>query len=93
MTERQGTRTQRRYRELAYREADGVSVRLLWDSLEDEVLVSVRDHRGGDGFVVVAPRHGALGAFHHPYATRLLDRDPQPAVAHDAVDSPSKPYA
>ena len=93
MTERQDTRTQRRYRELACREANGVSVRLLWDSLEDEVLVSVRDHRGGGGFVVVASRHDALGAFHHPYATRLLDRHPQPAVAHRPVDSPTRPSA
>ena len=35
------TRSHRRYRELAFRESDRISVRLYWDSLENEVFVSV----------------------------------------------------
>lgn len=70
MTEGSHTRSHRRYRELAFREADGVSVRLYWDSLEDEVFVRVRDRRNANGFVLNPPKHEALAAFHHPYALR-----------------------
>ena len=64
---------QRRYRELASRESDGLSVRLYWDSHVDEVLVRVRDLRDGDDFVLNPPKHQALTAFHHPYALRSFD--------------------
>lgn len=63
----------RRYRELAYRESDGIFVRLYWDSLENEVFVSVRDDRNGDDFVLNPPKHEALSAFHHPYAVRPIE--------------------
>jgi hypothetical protein len=62
-----------RYRELAFRESDGISVRLYWDSLEDEVFVRVRDDRDGDDFVLNPRKHEALSAFHHPYALRAFD--------------------
>ena len=62
-----------RYRELAFREADGISVRLYWDSLENEVFVSVRDDHDGDDFVLNPPKHEALSAFHHPYAVRPIE--------------------
>ena len=67
------TRSHRRYRELAFRESDGISVRLYWDSLENEVFVSVRDDRNGDDFVLNPPNHEALSAFHHPYAVRPIE--------------------
>ncbi len=67
------TRSHRRYRELAFRESDGISVRLYWDSLENEVFVSVRDDRNGDDFVLNPPKHEALSAFHHPYAVRPIE--------------------
>ena len=66
------TRSHRRYRELAFRDSDGISVRLYWDSVENEVFVSVRDDRNGDDFVLNPPKHEALSAFHHPYALRPI---------------------
>ena len=80
------TRSHRRYRELAYRESDGILVRLYWDSFENEVFVSVRDDRNGDDFVLHPPKHEALSAFHHPYALRSADPpltnpdDPSPVL-------------
>jgi hypothetical protein len=65
--------TQLRCRELAYRESNGVSVRLDWDSHADEVFVRVRDHRNGDDFVLNPRKDQALTAFHHPYALRSVD--------------------
>jgi hypothetical protein len=67
------TRSHRRYRELAFRESDRISVRLYWDSLENEVFVSVRDDRNGDDFVLNPPKHEALSAFYHPYAVRPIE--------------------
>jgi hypothetical protein len=67
------TRSHRRYRELAYRESDGIFVCLYWDSFENEVFVSVRDDRNGDDFVLHPLKHEALSAFHHPYALRPID--------------------
>ena len=55
-------------RELASREADGISVRLLWHPRENSVTVSVEDGRVGDRFdLAIAPDH-ALDAFYHPFA-------------------------
>jgi hypothetical protein len=78
MTEHHHPRSHR-FRELAFRESDGVSVRLLWDSLADEVFVRVRDHSGGD-FVLKPPKDRALDAFNHPYAS-LFRLDEQRAAA------------
>jgi hypothetical protein len=54
--------------ELAYRESDGITVRLSWRASEDEVFVHVRDERDGEEFVLNPPKHEALFAFYHPYA-------------------------
>jgi hypothetical protein len=55
-------------RELAARETNGVSVRLLWHPRENTVTVSVEDCRDGGCFdLAVAPAH-ALDAFYHPFA-------------------------
>jgi hypothetical protein len=62
------TRTHR-FRELACRESDGIAVRLYWDSLENEVYVTVSDIRGGEDFVLNPPKQDALSAFYHPYAS------------------------
>jgi hypothetical protein len=67
---RHHTTFRRRYRELAFRESDGVAVHLYWDSHANEVFVRVRDLRDGDDFVLNPPKHQALPAFHHPYALR-----------------------
>jgi hypothetical protein len=55
-------------RELAARECDGSSVRLLWHPREDAVLVSVEDARVGDCFQLAVAPERALDAFHHPFA-------------------------
>jgi hypothetical protein len=55
-------------RELAARESEGISVRLLWHPLENAVTVSVEDARGGDGFQLAVAPERALDAFHHPFA-------------------------
>lgn len=55
-------------RELAARESNGLSVRLLWHPLENAVTVSVEDRRRHECFdLAVAPEH-ALDAFYHPFA-------------------------
>ena len=55
-------------RELAARESEGISVRLLWHPLENAVTVSVEDVRGDDCFQLAVAPEPALDAFHHPFA-------------------------
>ena len=55
-------------RELAYREADGIEVTLLWHDRDDRLTVSVLDSRTGEFFELDAPREAALGVFYHPYS-------------------------
>ena len=56
------------FRELAYRNQNGLEVTLLWDSRSNEVSVEVIDHLEDSGFRLPIARHLALQAFHHPYA-------------------------
>jgi hypothetical protein len=55
-------------RELAARESDGISVRLLWHPRENAVTVSVEDARVGDCFQLAVAPERALDAFQHPFA-------------------------
>ena len=56
-------------RELAYRHADGIEVRLLWNSADNALTVAVDDSRTGDSFqLAVDERDRALDVFEHPYA-------------------------
>jgi hypothetical protein len=55
-------------RELAYREGNGLQVRLLWNSDEDSVSVEVYDERSEELFTIPVPRDCALDAFRHPFA-------------------------
>jgi hypothetical protein len=55
-------------RELAARDNDGISVRLLWHPRENAVTVSVEDTRAGDRFQMAVPPERALDAFYHPFA-------------------------
>jgi hypothetical protein len=55
-------------RELAARERDGISVRLLWHPRENAVTVSVEDARVGECFQLAVAPERALDAFHHPFA-------------------------
>jgi hypothetical protein len=56
--------------ELAQRSEDGLTVRLLWDALRNQVVLRYRDRRTGDAFVADIPNAKALAAFHHPNAYR-----------------------
>jgi hypothetical protein len=55
-------------RELAYREGDGLEVRLLWDERRDRLAVSVFDWKTGDCFALEAARDRALDVFDHPFS-------------------------
>ena len=54
--------------ELAYRESNGISVRLLWQSGTDRLSVVVHDWLNGEWFELPAPAARALDVFEHPYA-------------------------
>ena len=55
-------------RELAARDNDGISVRLLWHPHENVVTVCVEDTRAGDRFQLAVAPERALDAFYHPFA-------------------------
>jgi hypothetical protein len=55
-------------RELDRRTTDGIDVRLLWNSLTDQVVVAVHDARTAESFEVQVAAGDAVFAFHHPYA-------------------------
>ena len=56
-------------RELAFREADGLEVALLWHQRDEIVTVTVNDSKTGEAFeLVLAERDNALDVFHHPFA-------------------------
>jgi hypothetical protein len=70
--------------ELAFRESDGIEVTLLWDGVEDRVLLNVRDGGTGEWFVCVVDRADALDAHRHPFAyaaRRRPDARAMPAAA------------
>ena len=56
-------------RELAFREADGLEVALLWHQHEGFVTVTVNDSKTGEAFeLVLADTDNALDVFNHPFA-------------------------
>ena len=55
-------------RELAARDDDGISVRLLWHPLRSALTVSVEDTRIGDRFQLAVPPDRTLDAYYHPFA-------------------------
>lgn len=60
--------TEALFRELAYRESDGIEVSLLWSTTDGSLSVYVTDRRTEDAFELdVAPTE-ALEAFQHPFA-------------------------
>jgi hypothetical protein len=58
----------RAIRELDRRTSDGINVRLLWNSVADEVVVAVHDTGSDESFEVQVAAADALLAFHHPFA-------------------------
>ena len=55
-------------RELAFRESDGITVQLLWESDIDALTLSVEDGRAGVSFELPVARDRGLEAFQHPFA-------------------------
>ena len=70
MTQAQSTTPRR---ELDRRTADGIVVTLLWDPITGSVSVALNDTRADDAYEFEVPPHGALAAFHHPYAYAIGD--------------------
>lgn len=58
----------RSLKELAYRESDGIEVRLLWSKCDDRLTVSLRDTRAGMSFELEAAHDRALDVFYHPFS-------------------------
>ena len=55
--------------ELASREANGITVRLLWSRSTNQVTVAVADAANDDYFELILDEHErALDVFHHPFA-------------------------
>jgi hypothetical protein len=54
-------------RELDRRVNDGIDVRLLWNPVADQVVLTVHDTRSDDSFELQVAAADALLAFHHPY--------------------------
>ena len=80
-------------RELDCRTNDRIEVRLLWNSLNDSVSVSVDDRRSGESFEFdVAPAH-ALDAFRHPFAHAGNDYDPRSHRPEHQPDDPGRAAA
>jgi hypothetical protein len=72
-------------RELASRSNDGLDVTLVWAKRDgqDEVVVSVTDHREGAYFEIPAEPARALDVYYHPFAYRdlsTLDEDSRRAA-------------
>ena len=61
-------------RELDRRHRDGIDVRLLWNSITDQVSVVVEDGDLGETLVLEVPGSDALEAFTHPYVYAQLGR-------------------
>jgi hypothetical protein len=57
-----------RKRELAYREADGLAVSLLWDPADDALTVTVLDGHSGEALEVPVEDASPLEVFEHPFA-------------------------
>jgi hypothetical protein len=78
--------------ELASRESNGITVRLLWSRSTNLVTVTVADVANDDYFELILDEHeSALDVFHHPFAhaaARGLEFHtgrPEPAVLLDAA--------
>lgn len=74
-------------RELARRSCHGLDVTLLWDAVNDDLLV-VCANDDGTSFEGRPERCDALRAFHHPY-TYFAPYSPFVAYQHDTVDAGS----
>jgi len=58
--------------ELDSRHVGGLTVRLLWDRLSDQVIIHVRDDSDRIDFVLNPPNSKARYAFEHPFGVAHL---------------------
>ncbi|HET6864259.1 MAG TPA: hypothetical protein VFH37_03645 [Candidatus Saccharimonadales bacterium] len=63
------------FRELNYREADGISVALVWKPEDDSLSVLVDDAKAETAFEVSVTPETAVQVFEHPYAYAALSSD------------------
>ena len=61
------TTSKKALRELDRRASDGVDVRLLWNSVIDQVVVAVHDAHTSESFELQVRASDAFLAFQHPY--------------------------
>jgi hypothetical protein len=74
------TTSEKAIRELDRRTNDGIDVRLLWNSVTDQIVVAVHDARTLELFELPVAAGDALFAFHHPYAYASCPRTPHSLV-------------
>lgn len=55
-----------RFRQLAFRSNSGTSVEMVWDSIEDEIIVQVESSIAN--FRLYPPNNKAIDVYNHPFA-------------------------
>jgi hypothetical protein len=81
------THTSTRFEELMSREANGISVSLLWNRHEDSVVVCVFDASTDTSFELDVEDARPLDVFNHPYAyAAFRGIDTAPALEQQAEE-------
>jgi hypothetical protein len=62
------TDTISRFKELDYRENDGIEVSLLWSRIDNSLTVRVVDKKTDEKFRLAVQAHDAMDVFRHPFA-------------------------
>jgi len=62
------TDTISRFKELDYRESDGIEVSLLWSRIDNSLTVRVVDRKTDEKFRLAVQAHDAMDVFRHPFA-------------------------
>jgi hypothetical protein len=62
------TDTISRFKELDYRENDGIEVSLLWSRIDNSLTVRVVDTKTDEKFRLAVQAHDAMDVFRHPFA-------------------------
>ena len=62
------TDTISRFKELDYRESDGIEVSLLWSRIDNSLTVCVVDRKTDERFRLAVQADDALEVFRHPFA-------------------------
>jgi hypothetical protein len=62
------TDTISKFKELDYRENDGIEVSLLWSRIDNSLTVRVVDKKTDEKFRLAVQAHDAMDVFRHPFA-------------------------